>query len=305
MNRFGTDALAIAMIIGGAGVATGATVLLAQGGRDDARTATECEAVLDAERVLVAVGVGGGTVAVAPRLRSQGGDCARPVRVTTVRLDHVVTHADQVRDRASSARERAERARERADRGREAAERARASADRGREAAERARERADRGREAAARAREHAERGRQRVMVRQQALQEKIEAVEESSEARARVDGDHHGSVDHDFDYDVDVDFDFDFDHDFDFDFDFDHDFDFEHDFDFDFDFDGTSMRIRLDGLSEMQTGLEDLERSMRSMQLELEGLDPEAEAELERRITEAMQKLEERLSRVRVDGGR
>jgi hypothetical protein len=63
-------------------------------------------------------------------------------------------------------------------------------------------------------------------------------------------------------------------------------------------------MRIRLDGLSEMQTGLEDLERSMRSMQLELEGLDPEAEAELERRITEAMQKLEERLSRVRVDGG-
>jgi hypothetical protein len=308
MNRFGTDALAIAMIIGGAGVATGATVLLAQGGRDDARTATECEAALDAERVIVAVGVGGETVAVAPRLRSQGADCASPVRVATVRLDHVVTHADQVRDRASSVRDRAERARERADRGREAAERARASADRGREAAERARERADRGREAAARAREHAERSRQRVMVRQQALQERIEAVEESSEGRARVDVDHHVSVDHDFDFDhnfdFDHDFDFDFDHDFDFDFDHDFDFDFDHDFDFDFDFDGTSMRIRLDGLSEMQTGLEDLERSMRSMQLELEGLDPEAEAELERRITEAMQKLEERLSRVRVDGG-
>ena len=314
MYQFRTDALSVAMIVGGAVVAGGATILLA-GTSDRGDVSLRCESAAEAPRhrgeqrhAVVALGHGSNVVTFAPRAEAIEG-CESTVRVTdvTVRRPEVVVVGQLARGEAARDRARAERDRERAQRDRERAERDLERAER--EVERSLQRRQSEGARAELRAREVVER------VQRRSDRDRVRDMERAERALARAQARIEGTQE-DGRYRFRGDIDFEHDPDFDFDFDFDVDFD-DMDFDFDFDdmnvaveFDGENMMLDIEGMEQLHFNMRELEEQLEGLGLRIEGeladelgqLDRDIGPEVERRIEDAMRELEERLSRMDVD---
>ena len=120
MYQFRTDALSVAMIVGGAAFAGGATLLLANAG-GEAEQASRCAHVVTAERlnqeqkVVVALNRGEGAVVVAPTVELRANECSSSVRVADVQVHRIEAerHIQEELERAERLRveiaQRAER----------------------------------------------------------------------------------------------------------------------------------------------------------------------------------------------------
>ena len=124
MYQFRTDALSIAMIVGGAALAGGATLLLANSGTRAAEAA-ECSHVVSHaqvdQRVVVSVGADENAFVVTPGMTVKTEECASVVHLTDVKVERVEAQVHEALERAGEAQERA---RERAVRAEERAHRA-------------------------------------------------------------------------------------------------------------------------------------------------------------------------------------
>jgi len=124
MRQFGTDALAMAVIVGGAAVGGASTFLFSET-PSDARF--ECSATAEAQpRVVVSLGGEDGSFVVASNVESNDPDaCETRVHVREIRIDRAHEAGERARVSVERVRERAERARERAEQSRERVERTR------------------------------------------------------------------------------------------------------------------------------------------------------------------------------------
>lgn len=86
MRQFGTDALAMAVIVGGAAVGGASTLLFSE---TPSEVGYECSTVVELQRqVIVAVGGGQGSVIVTSNVENDGSDaCATTVRVHRLRIE--------------------------------------------------------------------------------------------------------------------------------------------------------------------------------------------------------------------------
>ena len=286
MVQFRTDAFSVAMILGGAALAGGATILLASTGPESAES-VECSHLVShaqvARHLVVAAGAAESSVVISPRVTRDAGDCSSVVHLTDARAEQVKVQVREALERAQEARQRAPenpvRAQERVQR-----------------AVERAKRRAEE--------------------MRAHELQEAMTLAESraSEGAQVRV----HGLDGFDFDFDQ---------------------------MQFDIEFDGETLVVDVEGMEdfvidmrEFEAEMEELGRELeleieelgQELELEMDDLARELEAELgdlerdfegadwdelsseereeiERRVEDAMRRLEERLSRIgtRRSGGR
>lgn len=293
MGQFRTDAFSVAMILGGAALAGGATILLASTGPESAES-VECSHLVShaqvARHLVVAAGAAESSVVISPRVTRDAGDCSSVVHLTDARAEQVKVQVREALERAQEARQRAS------------------------ENAVRAQERAVRADERVQRAVERAKRRAEEMRAHE--LQEAMTLAESraSEGAQVRV----HGLDGFDFDFDQ---------------------------MQFDIEFDGETLVVDVEGMEdfvidmrEFEAEMEELGRELeleieelgQELELEMDDLARELEAELgdlerdfegadwdelsseereeiERRVEDAMRRLEERLSRIgtRRSGGR
>lgn len=124
MNQFGTDVMAMAVIVGGFAVGGASTLLFSD---TPERAVYECTTTVRSQpRVVVAMGSGSNSFVVAPTVRVHtSDDCAMAAELGEAQQERVERVAEMARARADRAVGRVERARERGERAQERAARVR------------------------------------------------------------------------------------------------------------------------------------------------------------------------------------